>query len=147
LKVIGANQLYGWQLNVIEYCKSEPDDRTIHVFVDYDGNKGKTTLCKFVCVNYNALCVSGKSSDIKYAIVNYKETKKIYPEIILIDVPRSHADYINYEAIEKVKDGLFFCGKYESCQVIMNCPHVFIFTNQNIDQSKMSKDRWNIFYI
>lgn len=144
LKLLTAEQLYKWQSDILSEISKEPDDRSINVVVDKIGNKGKTQLCKLLCAKYNALCVSGKSSDIKYAIVKYKEQKRIYPKIILIDVPRSHLDYISYEAIEKVKDGLFFCGKYESTQVIMNSPHVYIFMNEQPDTNKMSKDRWKI---
>lgn len=97
-----------------------------------------------LCASYNALCVSGKSADIKYGIVSFKKETGYYPSIVLIDVPRCNCDYINYEAIEKVKDGLFFCGKYESCQVIMNSPHVFLFMNEEPEINKMSVDRWNI---
>lgn len=144
LKLLNLSELYEWQSDIVSKCLEEPDDRTINVIVDIKGNKGKTKLCKLLCARYEAICVSGKSADIKYAIVKYKEDKGVYPKIVLIDVPRCNKDYINYEAIEKVKDGLFFCGKYESCQVIMNCPHLFVFTNEYPDVSKMSVDRWNI---
>lgn len=92
----------------------------------------------------DALCVSGKGSDCKYAIVKCYEIKKKYPQIIIFDVPRTNIDYINYEAIESIKNGVFFSGKYESAQVIMNCPHVIVFANSMPCQNKLSKDRWVI---
>lgn len=144
IKLLDEDKLYPWQRLIFDDCKNEPDDRTINVIVDKNGNKGKTKLCKLLCAKYGALCISGKSADIKYGIVKYKESNKVYPKIVLIDVPRSNIDYINYEAIEKVKDGLFFCGKYESCQVIMNCPHIYLFMNEEPKMSSMSIDRWNI---
>lgn len=144
VKILDYDKMYTWQKLIVEKCKSEPDDRSINVYIDKKGARGKTVLCKYLCNEMNALCVSGKSSDIKYGIVKYKEMNHMYPKIILIDVPRSHCEYINYESIEKVKDGIFFCGKYESCQVIMNCPHVFLFMNETPDVDKMSIDRWKI---
>lgn len=147
IKLIDISKLYDWQSDILKKCQEEPDDRTINVIVDELGNKGKTQLCKLLCANYNAICVSGKSADIKYAIVAYKKEKGIYPRIVLLDVPRCNVNYINYEAIEKVKDGLFFCGKYESCQVIMNSPHIFIFMNEEPVLQNMSKDRWCLTHL
>lgn len=137
-------KLYKWQQKIIDEIKEDANDRNIIVYVDKEGNKGKTQLCKLLCAKHDALCVSGKSNDIKYAIVKYKELNGIYPTIILLDIPRTNIDYINYEAIEKVKDGLFFCGKYESCQVIMNSPHVYLFMNEEPDTHAMTADRWII---
>jgi len=79
--------------------------------------------------------------------VAYNEKRKKYPKIIIFDVPRTHIDYLNYEAIESIKNGCFFSGKYECCQVIMNCPHVLIFANTEPERYKLSSDRWNIVEI
>lgn len=144
LKLLKETELYIWQKEILELCKKTPDDRTINWYWEKDGCVGKTALSKLLCANYGALCVSGKSSDCKYAIVKFKETKKYYPKIIIFDIPRCNIDYINYEAIEKIKDGLFFVGKYESQQVIMNSPHIIVFSNEEPQIDKLSKDRWNI---
>lgn len=147
LKLLSKDMLYGWQREILDICNQEPDDRSIHWYWEERGAKGKSALCKLLCANFGALCVSGKSADCKYAIVKYKELHRHYPKVILFDIPRSNIDYINYEAIEKIKDGLFFVGKYESQQVIMNCPHIFIFANEYPTEDKLSADRWKINYI
>lgn len=144
LKLLSESILYDWQKDILNIVKSEPDDRTIHWCWEHQGNRGKTALCKLLCSRYGALCISGKSSDCKYAIIKYKELHRHYPHVVLFDIPRSNIDYINYEAIEKVKDGLFFVGKYESQQVIMNPPHIFIFANEYPTIDKLSADRWKI---
>lgn len=133
-----------WQLNIMRLIDEKPDYRTIHWYWDSIGNTGKSAFTKYLCAKKDALCVSGKSSDCKYAIIKYKETKKIYPNIIIFDIPRTNIDYLNYEAIESIKNGCFFSGKYESIQVIMNSPHVIIFANTPPIKNKLSEDRWNI---
>lgn len=144
LKLLSEDILYDYQREIVELCKRTPDDRSIYWYWETTGCKGKSAICKLLCARYGALCVSGKSNDCKYAIVKYKELNKHYPHVVLFDVPRSNIDYINYEAIEKIKDGLFFCGKYESQQVIMNSPHVIVFANEYPDMDKLSNDRWKI---
>jgi len=57
---------------------------------------------------------------------------------------RSKENYISYEALEEIKDGLFFSGKYESGMVCINPPHVVVLCNFAPDESKLSKDRWVI---
>lgn len=133
-----------WQLNILQLISTKPDYRIINWYWEPIGNTGKSAFTKYLCAKHDALCVSGKSADCKYAVVKYKELKKYYPKIVIFDIPRTNIDYINYEAIESIKNGCFFSGKYESTQVLMNNPHVIIFANCPPDEHKLSKDRWNI---
>lgn len=134
---------YGWQLQVLKIIESKPDKRTIHWFWEPDGNVGKTTLCKYLCAKKNALIVTGKSSDMFHALA--KNPKKRV--IIIVDVPRSTQDFINYGAIEQIKNGLIFSGKYEGTQLVFNCPHVIVFANCKPEKDVISEDRWNIIKI
>lgn len=148
IKILKIDDFYPWQLVIKNKIEEEADDRTINWIYENEGCRGKTALCKHLCYYHNALCVGGKAADIKYAIVKYKEEKGIYPEIILIDIPRSFdTHFLNYQALEKIKNGLFFSTKYESQQVIMNSPHLFIFSNVEPELNKLSSDRWNIMKI
>lgn len=136
-----------WQSDIMRLISEKPDYRSIYWYWDSYGNTGKSAFTKYLCATKDALCVSGKSNDCKYAIVQYKEWKKKYPSIIIFDIPRTNIDYLNYEAIESIKNGCFFSGKYECTQVIMNCPHVIIFANSPPQEYKLSADRWNIIKI
>lgn len=136
-----------WQSDIMQLISEKPDYRSIYWYWDSIGNTGKSAFTKYLCATKDALCVSGKSNDCKYAIVKYKEQKKKYPNIIIFDIPRTNIDYLNYEAIESIKNGCFFSGKYECAQVIMNCPHVIIFANSPPQEYKLSADRWNIIKI
>lgn len=134
-----------WQLEILNIINDTYiNDRIIHWYWEPIGNTGKSCFTKYLCAKHNAISVSGKSNDCKYAIVKYHEEKNKYPKIIIFDIPRTSIDYLNYEAIESIKNGCFFSGKYESGQVIMNSPHVFIFANSAPEIHKLSQDRWNI---
>lgn len=141
LKII--TELRPWQKKIEEEILEDPDDRKIHWICDYDGNKGKTQLAKYLCHVHGALFVGGKGNDIKYAVAQQAE-KDQYPRIIILGLPRTIEDYVSYSAIEEVKDGIFFSGKYESGMVIGNSPHVLCFANFYPDTAKMTKDRWKI---
>jgi len=139
-KPIKTSKPYGWQTEVMEIIETEPDERTIHWFWEPNGCVGKTALCKYLVVHKNALMLTGKSTDMYHALAENEDKR----ELILIDVPRSSQDYINYGAIEQIKNGLVFSGKYNSTQLVFNSPHVIVFANELPDMSKMSFDRWNI---
>lgn len=133
-----------WQLEILQLISNKPDYRHIYWYWDSIGNTGKSAFTKYLCAKHEALCVSGKSSDCKYAIVKWHEEKKKYPKIVIFDIPRTNIDYINYEAIESIKNGCFFSGKYECTQVLMNSPHIIIFANCPPQAFKLSNDRWII---
>jgi hypothetical protein len=80
-------------------------------------------------------------------IASYKKETKKYPKIIIFDVPRANIDHINYDAIESMKNGCFFSGKYECAQVLMNSPHIIIFANSEPQRYNLSMDKWHIVEI
>lgn len=65
-------------------------------------------------------------------------------DICIMDFPRTVEGYVSYSAIEEIKNGMFFNGKFESSMVMFNTPHIVIFANFLPDTSKLSKDRWVI---
>lgn len=140
---VEVDEPYGWQLKVMEIISEKPDNRTINWFYEETGGKGKSTLCKYLIVKHNALVVSGKTNDIFHAIAQNPSRRKI----IIIDLPRVSESFINYSAIEQVKNGFFLSGKYEGGQIVYPCPHVIIFANHKPDMKAMSRDRWRIYNI
>ncbi|QMW68683.1 replication-associated protein [Crucivirus-158] len=131
-------KLLPWQQKVVDIIKTPPDDRTIHIVYDEKGSKGKTFLAKYLYTNYDAYYISpSKSADLLYAYNGQ--------QIIIYDVPRScDDDYVNWGAIEKLKDGIFFSGKFASgIKHREKHAHVIIFTNHPIPADKFSVDRLN----
>lgn len=136
-----------WQLEVLNLIENKTTNRKINWYWEPIGGAGKTTLCRWLVAKKDALYISGKATDCKYAVVSYKETKKKWPKIVLWNIPRTHKDHISYDAVESIEDGLFFSGKYECASVIMNPPHVFIFANFQPNGWELSERKWNIVKI
>lgn len=131
---------YGWQLEVLKIIQQKPDNRSIYWFWEPNGGVGKTELAKYLVVKHNALMLTGKSQDMYHMISKFPKKRKL----ILCDVPKSSMEYINYSAIEQIKNGLIFSGKYEGTQLVFNSPHVFVFANEEPDYEAMSRDRWKV---
>lgn len=131
-----------WQEEIIELCDKEPDDRSIHWYWDEEGNIGKTKLAIHLALKYGKrfLYVNGKASDIKCAIAQMKDK----PKVVVWGIPRTKQEYVDYAALEEVKDGIFFSGKYESGMVIYPNPHVIVLCNFPPETNKLSADRWII---
>lgn len=147
IKILKDDTLFEWQNEILAMLNREPDDRSINWYWEDIGGVGKSTFCKYLAVKLNAIVLSGKASDMKYGIVEYIKKHGDYPEIIILDVPRTVKNFLSYNGIEQIKNGLFFSTKYESDMVIGNCPHVLVFANFKPDISAMSIDRWQIKWI
>lgn len=141
LKLI--DKLFEWQQEVIDICKTEPNDRTVNWYYSLEGSKGKTSLIKYMVIKYNALVIGGKASDIANGLKNYFEANEEYPEVVLMNLTRECKN-LSYKGLEQIKDGLVVNTKYECSQHVFNSPHLFVFSNMLPDKSKLSKDRWNI---
>lgn len=136
-----GKQLFKFQKDILNIIEAKPSKRKIFWFWEHDGCTGKTSIAKSICIkDKTAMYLSGKGNDILYAV----SCQKTKPKVILYDIPRSIGDYISYNALEKLKDGIFFSGKYESKQVVMNTPTIICFSNSPPDKSKLSQDRWII---
>ena len=140
LKCLKEEQLYDWQRGIVELAETEPDDRTINWYWETTGNVGKSAIVRYLVLKKQALLVSGKSADIKYQIACCKQP----PNLIIWDIPRAAKKYINWTAIEEIKNGIFCSSKYESKMVAINPPHIFCFANFEPDLSIVSEDRWNV---
>ncbi len=144
LKII--EKLREWQQKIIDIINQEPDDRTINWIVDDKGNAGKTALAKYIVTKYNALYLTGKASDSKYLLSKYFEADESRKNnlICVFDYTRSIENYVSYQGLEEIKNGIFMNTKYECEMVTFNSPHVIVFANFRPDMDKLSKDRWNI---
>lgn len=140
LKTIALDRFKEWQsffYNIL--IRPCTDDRTIYWIYDLKGNTGKTSFAKYMCVNHNAVYLNnGKKADIAYSLPPD-------PKIVIFDFARSIEKHINYEAIECVKNGILFSGKYESKTLMFDSPHIICLANWVPNFDSMSKDRWNIY--
>lgn len=109
---------------------------------------GKTTFCKYLCVNHGFVMLGGKACDCKNGVIEYaKANCGRTPDKIVVNIPRSMDNKVSYEAFESLKDMIFYSGKYEGGMVCGNCPHLYIFANFEPDVTMMSSDRWRILCV
>lgn len=134
-----------WQQSIINIINNNPDPRKIHWYWEPTGNVGKSYLCKYLALTKPCIIASGKKADIFNQVLTFINANPDENKIIVIlDYPRSDMDFINYGAIEQIKNGCLYSGKYEGGICIFEHPHVIIFANEEPDTTRFSKDRWII---
>lgn len=133
-----------WQRSLYDKFATPPDRfcRDVHWIWSEKGGVGKSTFANVLVDNYRALLVSGKMSDMTYAVACMKEKTGMGPDIVIVNVPRSAEGHFSYAGIEAILDGRFFASKYESQMVAINKPHVVVLTNFPYPEGKMSSDRY-----
>ena len=114
------------------------NDRQITWIFDPIGNTGKSFWSKYMIVKYKAIrFTNAKTADLAYAYNG--------EPIVIIDLSRSTRDRVNYGAIEDLKNGMLFSGKYKSkTKIFSRAPKIIILTNVRPNLSAMSRDRWDI---
>lgn len=137
-----VDHLYDWQERIDNIAAGPVDPRKIYAFIDFTGNKGKTWICQYLINKYGshnvAYFTGGRTQDIVFAYHGEK--------IVCFDFSRD-PEQISYDAIEHLKNGIMFSGKYSSCTKMFNKPHVFLFANFELNAGKLSADRWDITYL
>lgn len=136
-----------WQQNILNMLKQQPDKRKIYWYHEPTGNVGKSFLVKYICMNYTVVIGEGKMADVFNQINTLMDDKKSpgkIPNIIIIDVPRTSLEFVNYAMIEKTKNGCIYSGKYEGGVCIFPIPHIIVFANEPPKQFALSKDRLEI---
>lgn len=128
---------------IIDIIQSEPDNRTINWVWSENGGVGKTSTCAYIQNTFQNVCIAnGKGTDIKNTIISHLQEYEL--DILIINVPRCNENYVSYSAIEEIKDGLVYSGKYEGGFANIEHPHVIVISNFYPEKNKLSEDRWNI---
>lgn len=133
-----------WQKQILEIIDSPPVPRKIYWIFDKIGNIGKSYLAKYICIKQpNTIIGGGKTNDIFNQTLEWRKLNPDEPQIpvVLMDVPRSDYAHINYAAIEQLKNGFMYSGKYEGGKVYGYIPHIFIFANSEVSDGQFSNDR------
>jgi hypothetical protein len=132
---------------LLEVIEKPVNKRHIHVIVDYKGGMGKTSFTKFLFFNKKGVYpLSGKGADMKCAIKLLRE-KFGDPKVVIVDCPRVSNDFISWQGIEEIKNGLIFSGKYEPDIVAFKSPHVIVMMNELPPLHVLSPDRWVIYEV
>lgn len=141
-----------WQEWVVYLRSTNPtDDRSIYWIWEPKGNVGKSFLYKYFAINFPVVIAEGKASDVFNQVNTYLD--RPLPEdythtTVLVNIPRSvHQEWVSYQAIERIKDGALYSGKYEGGVCILAKVHVFVFANEPPKWKEFSSDRWQVYEI
>lgn len=135
------------QKNIVDIFKNDEDPlfgRLVYWFWEPDGNWGKSIVCKYMIDFMEAFVVQGKNNDILHGLKDFYDNKGYVPKIVIFDIPRCNENHVSYQAIESIKNGFFYSGKYEGGMVRFNSPHVLCFSNEEPNCYNLSEDRWII---
>ena len=135
-----------WMTELTSILQNKANKRHVYWIHEPIGGVGKSTYCKYLCHQFNAVYIDeGKKSDLINIIYNIKEVTS--KSIIAIDVPRDNGNNVSYKAIEQIKNGMICNTKYETGMKLFNSPHLIVFSNFYPDTDKLSADRWKIALI
>jgi len=131
-------QPWDWQRKLIMDLSKPADDRKVIWYIDLHGGTGKSKVCDYLHLFHNAeLMENGRTADLAHAW----QCKPI----CLFDLSRSTQEHVNYGAIESIKNGRIFSGKYMSgTKWATGNTHVVVFANWEPEFSRLSADRWDI---
>jgi hypothetical protein len=135
-------ELRTWQTVLKDELEQDPDDRKVIVYRDSKGGAGKSTFIKYMTDMYpddTIFMENVKANDAKHVIAKHE-----HPRNILINLTRTVNDRVGYQVYESIKDGEFTSGKYDSKNIKIDSPTMVFFTNEHLDYTAMSKDRWDI---
>lgn len=116
--------LYGWQLDAKEMFEGEQDKRTIFWYWSDAASRGKSTMCRWL-VRHGALITAGTAADMKFLVAQFYKKNGVFPDCVVLNIPRSKKDYVSYAGIEEIKDGVFASTKYECESLEMPYVHFF----------------------
>lgn len=147
-------KLKKWQQEVFDLVsvRAKPFDRTVHWYWEGVGDAGKSWFAKYLkhLVPGTLVC-QGKGHDIFNMVTNWKEEYDVIPRCIVVDQPRSiDSKYISIGALEQLKNGLIFSGKYKGGEHSFWAPHVVVFSNvppSEEQRLRLSPDRWHVVEI
>ena len=149
---VGNVELKPWQESLLEYVQ-QPCDREIFWVVGKEGNEGKSWFQKYVKSLLGAqrvvtgIDIKANNASIFQAL---RKCPIVTADIFLFNIGKSMKkfDQINYDALEKMKDGEAFASKYDSQQLKIRVPNVvMVFSNSPPDVRELAKVRFRVFNI
>ena len=149
---VGNVELKPWQESLLEYVQ-QPCDREIFWIIGKEGNEGKNWFQKYVKSWLGArrvvtgIDIKANNASIFQAL---RKCPIVTADIFLFNIGKSMKkfDQINYDALEKMKDGEAFASKYDSQQLKIRVPNVvMVFSNSPPDVRELAKVRFRVFNI
>ena len=140
-----------WQEELMTKIEN-PTDREVIWVRGTKGCEGKTWFQNYVESKYgwnrvvSGMDIKAKNSSICHALGKRPLTTT---DIFLFNVGKANTmEEVNYEVLEKIKDGKLLASKYDSRELRIRTPNVVIvFSNDSPKLKQLAADRWCIFSI
>lgn len=126
-----------WQKSALSVLQIQ-NNRQVMWLVDEVGGTGKTFFGNWLLANNDAQLLTNMKSDAFDWAWGGKE-------YTVFDFARCVGEGINYNNIEKAKNGYVYSSKYMGKTSVNSKSKVIVFSNEMPDKSKLSEDRWFIF--
>jgi hypothetical protein len=147
---------YPWQQKVVDIIFDKDtsaikvaDDRTLIWITCTKGGTGKSKLVKWCCVNHdNIVKISfGSAAQLRSSIIA-AGPRQVY----FIDIPRTLGTDDSIPSLisscEDLKNGYVVSSMYgKNDSLILDPPHIIIFSNKECPRQLMSEDRWKVYHI
>ena len=140
-----------WQEHLMNKIEN-PSYREVIWVKGTNGCEGKSWFQDYVESKYgwtrvvSGMDIKAKNSNICHALGKRPLTTT---DIFLFNVGKANtSDEVNYEVLEKIKDGKLLASKYDSKELRIRTPNVVVvFSNGNPKVGELALDRWCIFSI
>lgn len=125
----------------------EYDDRTIHIVIDDYVGLGKSSLCKYLYVEHEAVIVPPFQDSkrlMQYCMLF--EPAKLY----VIEIPRAMKKKnisSMYTGIETLKKGMMYDTRGNGKFRYIDEPNIVVFANTTPKKRHLSVDRWKMWKI
>jgi len=134
----------GWQDELAQELDDAADSRKIIFYVGREGGEGKTWFQQYFLTKFKEetqIMSIGKRDDIAHTV--NRHTRYFF-----FNVPRGQMEFLSYSTLECLKDRLIFSPKYASqMKALIHTPHVVVFSNEEPDDTKLSRDRYDIRHV
>ena len=139
-----------WQKALLEYIK--PSTREVIWVIGKHGNEGKSWFQEYMESKFGwEKVICGMDIKMKKGSICHVLSKRSLMTIdtFLFDVGKANTDDgVNYELLEKIKNGRTVAAKFDSKELKFKTPNTLVvFSNEKPDVKELSKDRWKIFRI
>ena len=139
-----------WQEALLNHIK--PTNRKVIWVIGRKGNEGKSWFQEYMESKFGwGKVICGMDIKMKKGSICHVLSKRslMTTDTFLFDVGKANTDHgVNYELLEKIKNGRIVASKFDSKELKFNTPNtVVVFSNEKPDVSELSKDRWKIFQI
>lgn len=146
---ISKQKLRTWQAQLMAELEEEfeqPNDRSVNWVFDTKGNSGKTWLARLL-YRMNPTTTAWVHNAATKDIMKLLCDKTHDLSCVFFDFSRCNLERINWDAIERIKNGMIMSTKYDVSSSIIDPPCVVCFANFPPDLTKLSLDRWNVFEV